>query len=34
LALWYTARNFTLSRRIFELTEQGQVTDRYTKAIE
>jgi hypothetical protein len=30
----YTARNFTLSRRTFELTEQGQVTDRYTKAIE
>ena len=26
-ALWYTARNFTLSR-------EGQVTDRYTKAIE
>jgi hypothetical protein len=23
-----------LSRRTFELTEQGQVTDRYTKAIE
>jgi hypothetical protein len=33
-ALVYTARNFTLSRRAFELTEQGQVTDRYTKAIE
>jgi Pentapeptide repeats (8 copies) len=33
-ALWFTARNFTLSRRTFELTEQGQVTDRYTKAIE
>jgi uncharacterized protein YjbI with pentapeptide repeats len=33
-ALLYTARNFTLSRRTFELTEQGQVTDRYTKAIE
>jgi len=33
-ALVYTARNFTLSRRTFELTEQGQVTDRYTKAIE
>jgi hypothetical protein len=33
-ALIYTARNFTLSRRTFELTEQGQVTDRYTKAIE
>ena len=33
-ALLYTARNFTLGRRTFELTEQGQVTDRYTKAIE
>ena len=33
-ALVYTARNFTLSRRNVELTEQGQVTDRYTKAIE
>jgi uncharacterized protein YjbI with pentapeptide repeats len=33
-ALVYTARNFRLSRQTFELTEQGQVTDRYTKAIE
>jgi hypothetical protein len=33
-ALVFTARNFSLSRRTFELTEQGQVTDRYTKAIE
>lgn len=33
-ALVFTARNLTLSRRTFELTEQGQVTDRYTKAIE
>jgi hypothetical protein len=33
-ALVFTALNFTLSRRTFELTEQGQVTDRYTKAIE
>jgi Pentapeptide repeats (8 copies) len=33
-ALVFTARNFTLSRRTFELTEQGQVTDRYTRAIE
>jgi len=33
-ALIYTGRNFTLSRRTFELTEQGQVTDRYTRAIE
>ena len=40
-ALIFTARNFTLSRRTVELTrqtlklaEQGQVTDRYAKAIE
>lgn len=33
-ALIFTARNFTLSRRAFQLTEQGQVTERYTKAIE
>ena len=33
-ALVFTARNFTLGRRTYELTEQGQVTDRYTKAIE
>ena len=33
-ALVFTALNFTLSRRTFELTEQGQVTDRFTKAIE
>jgi hypothetical protein len=33
-ALAFTALNFTLSRRTFELTEQGQVTERYTKAIE
>jgi uncharacterized protein YjbI with pentapeptide repeats len=33
-ALFFTALNFTLSRRTTELTEQGQVTDRYTKAIE
>jgi uncharacterized protein YjbI with pentapeptide repeats len=33
-ALGFTALNFTLSRRTFILTEQGQVTDRYTKAIE
>jgi len=33
-ALIYTARNFTLSRRAVQITEQGQVTDRYTKAIE
>jgi uncharacterized protein YjbI with pentapeptide repeats len=33
-ALVFTARNFTLSRRTLNLTEQGQVTERYTKAIE
>jgi uncharacterized protein YjbI with pentapeptide repeats len=33
-ALAFTARNFTLSRRTLNVTEQGQVTDRYTKAIE
>jgi hypothetical protein len=33
-ALIFTARNFTLSRRSFAIAEQGQVTDRYTKAIE
>jgi uncharacterized protein YjbI with pentapeptide repeats len=40
-ALIFTARNFTLSRsaleetrRTVDLTEQGQVTERYTKAIE
>ncbi len=33
-ALVFTARNFAVSRRTLELTEQGQVTDRYTKAIE
>jgi uncharacterized protein YjbI with pentapeptide repeats len=33
-ALIFTARNFTLSRRTYDLAEQGQVTDRYTKAIE
>ena len=32
-ALAFTALNFTLSRRTFELTEQGQVTDRFTQAI-
>ena len=33
-AFVYTARNFTLSRRAHELTAQGQVTDRYTRAID
>jgi hypothetical protein len=32
-ALVFTARNFTLSRRTLELTEQGQVTYRYTAAV-
>jgi uncharacterized protein YjbI with pentapeptide repeats len=32
-ALVFTARNYILSRRTFELTEQGQVTDRYIRAI-
>lgn len=33
-ALAFTARTFYLSQRTFGLNEQGQVTDRYTKAIE
>jgi uncharacterized protein YjbI with pentapeptide repeats len=33
-ALIFTARNFALSQQTFKLTEQGQVTDRYTRAIE
>jgi hypothetical protein len=33
-ALLFAARNFALQRRTLALTEQGQVTDRYTKAIE
>ncbi len=40
-ALIFTAQNFALSRRIvelslrtFEMTEQGQVTERYAKAVE
>jgi hypothetical protein len=32
--LIYTGRSFRLSQRTFELTEQGQVTDRFTKAVE
>ena len=32
-ALVFTARNFTLSRRTFELTEQRNATGRYAKAI-
>lgn len=33
-ALIFTALNFTLSRRTLKLSEQRQVTDRYTKAVE
>src|SRR6204780_426651 len=33
-ALIFTARNFTVSQRTLELTAQGQVTDRYSTAIE
>jgi hypothetical protein len=33
-ALLFTGVNYGLARRTYELTEQGQVTDRYTKAIE
>jgi hypothetical protein len=33
-ALFYNARNHTVSRRTYELAERGQVTDRYTKAVE
>ncbi|MEW9529298.1 pentapeptide repeat-containing protein [Microbispora sp. NPDC049125] len=34
VAVFYTARNADTARRTFQLSEQGQVTDRYTKAIE
>lgn len=33
-ALVFTGRNYGLARRTYRLTEEGQVTDRYTKAIE
>jgi Pentapeptide repeats (8 copies) len=33
-ALVFTGRNYRLSSRTLEVTEQGQVTDRYTRAIE
>jgi uncharacterized protein YjbI with pentapeptide repeats len=33
-ALIYTARNFSIARRQSFLAEQGQVTDRYTKAVD
>jgi uncharacterized protein YjbI with pentapeptide repeats len=32
-ALIFTAQNYRVARRTLEVTEQGQVTDRYTKAI-
>ncbi|MFI6883866.1 pentapeptide repeat-containing protein [Streptosporangium canum] len=34
VAVYYTARNADTARRTFRLSEQGHVTDRYTKAIE
>ncbi|MCW2944564.1 MAG: Pentapeptide repeat family protein [Actinoallomurus sp.] len=33
-AVYYTARNADTARRTFQLGEQGQVTERYTKSIE
>jgi uncharacterized protein YjbI with pentapeptide repeats len=33
-ALFYNARNHLVSRRSYELSERGQVTDRYGKAVE
>jgi hypothetical protein len=33
-ALFYNARNHIVSRRTYELTERGQVTDRYARAVE
>ena len=33
-ALIFTARNFALSRQTLKLTVQGQVTERYTRAVE
>lgn len=33
-ALIYNARNHTVARKTYELSERGQVTDRYAKAIE
>jgi uncharacterized protein YjbI with pentapeptide repeats len=33
-ALIFTAQNYRLARQTLHVTEQGQVTDRYTKAIE
>lgn len=34
VAVYYTARNADTSRRAFQLGQEGQVTERYTKAIE
>src|SRR3569833_4079303 len=34
VAVYYTARNAGTARRTVQLAEQGQVTERYTKAIE
>jgi hypothetical protein len=34
VAVYYTARNAGTAQRTFQLAEQGQVTERYTKAIE
>jgi hypothetical protein len=34
VAVYYTARNADTARRTFQLSEQGHVTERYTKAIE
>lgn len=33
-ALIYNARNHQVSKRTYELAERGQVTDRFTKAVE
>jgi hypothetical protein len=33
-ALLFTGRNYGLARRTYQLAEAGQVTDRYTKAID
>jgi Pentapeptide repeats (8 copies) len=34
VAIYYTARNADTARRTLQLTEQGQVTERYTRAVE
>jgi hypothetical protein len=34
LTFWLNSRVYRLTARTFQLTEQGQITDRYTKAIE